>query len=189
MSFDQNLHHRHSLRLKGYDYHLHGAYYVTVCTHERQCLMGQVMLGSMQLNAVGQVVLDAWAALPARFPDVQLDAFVVMPNHVHGILCIDHDVGAVLAPPAPGAASGAPTLPAAGAASGASTLGEIMRAFKSLSAIAANRILGRSGVPFWQRNYYEHIVRNDHDLDEIREYIVGNPVNWEKDENNLQPRP
>ena len=75
-----------------------------------------------------------------------------------------------------------------GAASSAPTLGEIMRAFKSISAIAANRVLGLSGIPFWQRNYYEHIVRNDHDLDEIREYVMGNSLNWEKDENNPQPR-
>jgi putative transposase len=72
----------------------------------------------------------------------------------------------------------------AGAESSTPGLGEIMRAFKSLSAIAANRILGRSGTPFWQRNYYEHVIRNDHDLDEIRRYIVGNPSNWEEDENN-----
>jgi putative transposase len=192
MPYDPEVHHRRSIRLKGYDYRQNGAYFVTVCTHERQCLLGQVTSGGMQISAVGESVTATWQALPERFREVRLDAFVVMPNHVHGIVWINE--GAASGAPTStratdadyrGAASSAPTSThVAGAESSTPGLGEIMRAFKSLSAIAANRILGRSGTPFWQRNYYEHVIRNDHDLDEIRRYIVGNPSNWEEDENN-----
>jgi len=169
MHDDICLHGRHSLRLAAYDYRRSGAYFVTVCVQNREELLGQIVSGEMLLSAAGQAVADAWLTIPRRFATVHLDSYTAMPNHVHGLLWID----ASMEQPAGEACQ-------SGSALGPS-LGEVMRAFKSLSAIAANRVLGRSGVPFWQRNYYEHIVRNDDDLDHIRRYIVGNAAQWADD--------
>ena len=169
MKFDPGKHHRRSLRLKGYDYSRSGAYFVTICTHGRECLFGEVMDGDMRLNDVGRAAQAEWVRLPEHFQSVELDEFVIMPNHVHGIIL----VGAGLAPP-----------DGRGAASSAPTLGHILRAFKSISAIAVNRLLGRSGRSLWQRNYYEHIVRNENELARIREYIANNPAQWALDREN-----
>ena len=173
MTFDPDKHHRRSLRLKGYDYSRAGAYFVTICTHGRECLFGEIMDGEMRLNAAGQAAQAEWVRLPERFQSIELDEFVIMPNHLHGIIL----VGAGLAPPDSGAAS-------RGAASSAPTLGHILRAFKSISAIAVNRLLGRSGRSLWQRNYYEHIVRSENELARIREYIANNPAQWALDREN-----
>lgn len=207
MTYNPDIHHRRSIRLKGYDYSSAGAYFVTICVHGRECLFGRIIDYKMQLNNAGKMVENVWLELPGRFPDVVLDAFVVMPNHFHGILFI---VGAPLAaPPAPPLAAappivvpgieygniGAANIAAAneGAASsaptecenmGVPTLGIIMRAFKSISGIEVNRILERQGRPLWQRNYYERIIRNDDELSAIREYIMFNPAKWAEDNEN-----
>jgi REP element-mobilizing transposase RayT len=137
-------------------------YFVTVCAEQRLCQFGDVVDGCMQLNEVGRRVQQTWEDLPIRFSSIALDTFVVMPNHIHGIIAIV----------------------AEGAASSAPTLGKIMRAFKSISTIEVNRLLSRTGQPLWQRNYYEPIIRNDDGLDRIRQYILDNPVNWPEDEEN-----
>ena len=101
-----------------------------------------------------------WHDLPARFPTVALDEFTVMPNHIHGIIFL------------------------MGAASSAPTLGKVIRAFKSISAIEANKALNRSGQPFWQRSYYEHIIRDEDELHALRQYIRDNPLKWDEDPDN-----
>jgi putative transposase len=165
------VHDRRSLRLDGYDYAQAGAYFVTVCTQNRMCLFGDIVDGVMRLNDAGRMVRSVWEGLPDRFAGMELDAFVVMPNHVHGIITF---VGAGLAlPEEKGAASSAPTL------------GDVVRAFKSMSAIHINRLLRRSG-PLWQRNYYEHVIRNERELAKIREYIATNPLKWALDRENPQ---
>jgi len=166
-----NIHYRRSLRLNGYDYAQSGAYFVTICTQNHECLFGCVDDGEMRLNDAGRVVRSVWQALPDRFSGMEWDAFVVMPNHVHGIATF---VGAGLA-----------LIGDKGAASGATTLGDVVRAFKSLSAININRLLRRSG-PVWQRGYYDHVVRDNRNLDRIREYIVTNPLKWTLDRENPQ---
>jgi putative transposase len=166
MKFDPEKHRRRSIRLPGYDYSWTGVYFVTFCTLNRENLLGQVADGEMLLNAAGEILGKKWAELPEHFPNVSLDAFMVMPNHVHGVIFI--------------ASAGR------GAASGAPTLGMVIRAFKSISAIEINRLLGRAGQPLWQRNYYEHIIRNDESLNRIREYILSNPLSWHLDRENLQ---
>ena len=129
----------------------------------------------LESEPVRHMIQTTWNALPHRFPTIELDEFVIMPNHVHGIIWI---VGAPLGAPQianpgskQGAASSAPTL----------ALARVIRAFKSISAIAINQHFHRQGNPVWQRNYYEHIIRTEEDLNRIRQYIQDNPDNWEKD--------
>jgi REP element-mobilizing transposase RayT len=157
MRYDPEIHHRRSIRLPTYDYSRSGAYFVTLCTFQRELVL--------ESQAVAAVVIETWRTLPIRFPSISLDEFVIMPNHFHGIIVLQRDV-------------------VQGAASGAPTLGGVIRAFKSLSAIGANRTLGRSDRPFWQRNYYERVIRNEDELYRIREYILENPAKWAQDKNN-----
>ncbi len=183
MKFNPEIHHRRSIRLNGYDYAGDGAYFVTICVQGRECLFGKVAEGDVRLNPAGEIVKDVWERLPERFPAIVLDQFVVMPNHFHGIIVMN-DVGALLAAPRMS------DVVTQGAASGAPTLGGIMRAFKSVSAITINRLRDNSGVPVWQRNYYERILRNDGELDRARRYIRENPLKWDSDrENPVNVRP
>ena len=158
MTYDPPIHHRRSIRLPEHDYSQPGAYFVTICTDNREL--------SLQAHEVEEAVRSVWLGLPARFPSAVLDEFVIMPNHLHGIIIL------------------APTAAGKGAASGAPTLGQVIRAFKSLAAIEANRILGSSGRPFWQRSYYEHVIRDEDELNIIRRYICDNPRNWLDDSEN-----
>ena len=167
MKYDPQRHHRRSIRLAGYDYSQPGGHFVTICTYKRE-----LSLGSEEVEAV---VRSAWDDLPTRFPHVTLDEFVMMPNHIHGILIF----GSVArAQRRRGAAR------SEGEASIAPTLGQVLRVFKSRSAIEANRVMNRQGRPFWQRNYYEHIIRGEDELNIIRQYIKDNPTKWDQDPDN-----
>ncbi len=166
----QNWHARRSPRLAGFDYGQFGQYFVTVCTWDRELLLGEVIASEVQVRQAGRAVLEAWEALPLRFPAVELDAFVVMPTHVHGILVLGGDPAL-----SPGIA-----LP---------HLAAVMRAFKSVSGIQGNRALGRTNQPFWQRSYHDRIVRNARELALIRQYIADNPARWETDVDNPSPSP
>ena len=173
MEYDPQAHHRRSVRLAGFDHSQAGAYFVTICTHDREL--------SLQAGPVRDVVRSAWCGLPARFPGVALDEFVIMPNHIHGIIILEGGAASG-APTVLGAASSTPTV--LGAVSSAPTLGRVVRAFKSISGIEANKALGRSNLPFWQRSYHEHIIRDDEELNAIRQYIQANPGNWSDDPEN-----
>jgi len=164
-------------------------------------VFGDVVGGEMRLNAEGSMIQGLWKALSQRFPSVELDEAVIMPNHIHGIVVF---TGTVFVPGIVGATLAAPgievvadsiacvtkdkdesnTAKQKGAASSAPTLGNAIRAFKSTSAITVNRLTNRQGIPLWQRNYHEHIIRNEDELNRIREYIVNNPSQWAEDENN-----
>ena len=172
MNFDPALHHRRSVRLKGYDYARAGAYFITLCAQDRACVFGQIRNGVLHPSAIGLIARAQWDAIPDRHPAASLDAFVVMPNHIHGIMYIT-DVGAPLA----GAQSdtGRPQ---------GSPLHVVVGAYKSLvfkqalpEAKQAGRLLGK----LWQRNYWEHVVRNETELHAIREYIQNNPTQWDLD--------
>jgi|WetSurMetagenome_2_1015567.scaffolds.fasta_scaffold00086_6 putative transposase len=128
----------------------------------------------MHLNTAGEIVQTTWNNLPVRYPNIELDAFIIMPNHIHGIINI---VGAGLALPVVGMRQ------QKGAASSAPTIGDVIRVLKSISAININRLLNRLNRPVWQRNYYEHVIRNENELLNIRQYIDNNPLKWEDDEN------
>ncbi len=180
MKFDPEKHSRRSIRLKDYDYAQDGAYFVTICIKNRECLFGDIVDGEMELNEPGIMVMYAFEQLNQRFPNVRTDACVVMPNHVHGIICI---VGAPLV----GALDNANTMRATTRV--APTLGDIVGVFKSITTdeyICGIKTLG--WVPFtdklWQRNYYEHIIRNETSLNAIREYIAMNPERWADDPDN-----
>ena len=166
-----------SKRLRKYDYSQPGAYFVTICTADRQCIFGEIMDGEMQLNKNGIIVAEQWAGLPSHHANVSLDEFVIMPNHIHGIICLSDtsqsSVGAGFQP----AHSSPPTKSNHG-------LPEITRGFKTYSSLTINRLRGTSGKPVWQRNYYEHVVRTENDLHAIRKYIVENPLKWELDPEN-----
>ncbi len=172
---------RRSLRLKGYDYTEAGAYFVTMVVQNRLCLFGGIVAEEMRLNEAGEMVRSAWESLPRRFPGIEVDAFVAMPNHVHGILVIDRPVEAFIrrAP-----ARDAPTT---------TTLGAVVGAYKSLTAVEYARSAPTTIRPrLWQRNYYEHVIRNDESLNEIRQYICDNPAQWSFDRENpsaIRPSP
>ena len=153
---------RRTVRLKDYDYAQPGAYFVTICTQDRACLFGDVMDYTMKLNAVGRLVATLWNEVPARFANVDLDMFVVMPNHIHGILLYPDD-GPVMADRTRATTRVAPTI------------GKVVGAFKSLSTVEYVRNVKANGWPafhsrLWQRNYYEHVIRDEADLDRIRRY-------------------
>jgi putative transposase len=176
MPFNSEKHHRRSIRLRGYDYSQPGAYFITICTQDRSYLFGEVVNGEIQMNEYGQIVHDAWNDLPNHYAGVVLDAFVIMPNHVHEVIVLTNDpirddfVGAGLKP-APTHTKHVP-------------LSEIVRAFKTFSARRINQHRGTPGAPVWQRNYYEHIIRNEESLNHIREYILQNPIRWRLDREN-----
>jgi REP element-mobilizing transposase RayT len=179
--YDPDIHHRRSIRLKDYDYSRAGAYFVTVCSWRKENMFGEIKNGEMMLNKCGEIVMQCWDDVPNHYHHARLDEFVIMPNHVHGIVFLGDPVGAGLALPTKGV-----TTRKVGAASSAPTLGVIMRTFKSMSTITANRLFDRQGYPLWQRNYYERIIRNNSELHAIREYIRYNPMKWDEDDENPQ---
>ena len=172
-TFNPDIHHRRSPRLRHYDYSQAGAYFITICTQNRECLFGSVEGDAVRLNNVGHAVQDVWDALPVHFPDVELDAFVVMPNHVHGIVVLNGGAQFIAPHNNQGAIDRTPTL------------GEIIRAFKARCTHRINQLRGAHGFQIWQRNYYEHVIRSESSLLEIREYIANNPAQWAIDRENL----
>jgi REP element-mobilizing transposase RayT len=181
MTFNPQKHHRRSIRLKGYDYTQPGAYFVTLVTHDRECLFGEIVDGEMRLNEAGRMAEWTWFDLPNHIDNIELDAFVVMPNHVHGIIIIREPVGAGSEPaPTEPAPTSAPTAPPP--ANRNHGLPEIVRQFKTFSARRINALRNITGRPVWQRNYYEHIIRDEKSLKRIREYIAANPQQWANDD-------
>lgn len=176
MNFNPEIHHRRSIRLKGFDYSQEGAYFVTVCAWKKECLFGEIKNGEMLLNEFGEIVMKYWDAIAGHFDNVETDEFVVMPNPIHGIINI---VGAQFIAP-----FRKTTTEKQGVINHAPTIGEIVRAFKAQCTHATNQIRNTSGIPLWQRNYYERIIRTEKELDQIREYIMNNPVQWELDDEN-----
>ena len=162
---------RHSLRIKDYDYTQSGAYFITVCTYNRECILGSINHSEVILTNYGQFVREEWLRTTSFRNGVTLDIFIVMPNHFHGIIIID-DLGT---------RHRAPTTEQFGKPT-SNSIPAIIRGFKSAVTNQINSHRHTSGFPVWQRNYYEHVIRNDNELNAIREYIQYNPENWEKDE-------
>jgi putative transposase len=185
--YNPKIHHRRSIRLKGYDYSQAGLYFITVCCEDRKNRFGRVENNEMILNELGIIAYHEWAKLSERFPNFELDVFQIMPNHMHGIIFLNTEVvGATLAAVAQndddiidkGQPQGiAPT-------SMTITVGDIVGAYKSLVSNSCleifkskDKIMGK----LWQRNYYEHIIRNPEAYQRISDYIINNPAKWAED--------
>jgi putative transposase len=183
MEFDFNKRSRRSIRLKGFDYSSPGKYYLTICTLNRDCLLGEIHEGKMILSAAGKIVHNEWLRTPMVRPGIGLDAFVIMPNHLHGIVSIRIRKGDPAGRPGKNddenraSQRGAPTLKP-------NTIGAIIGQFKSIST----KGIRESVCPgfYWQRNYYEHIIRDKSELSQIRKYILENPSYWNQDQDNPQ---
>jgi REP-associated tyrosine transposase len=149
-------HNRHSVRLRDYDYRRAGAYFITVCVQDKRCVLSRIVNDAVMLDRAGRVVQSVWDSLPDRFPGLDVDAFVIMPSHVHGVIVLPDG--------------------------GKGPLGEVVRTFKA----ASTRLIRTSGFPDfgWQRSYYEHVIRGEDELERVRAYVVGNPARWETDREN-----
>ena len=189
--FDPQKHHRRSIRLKGYDYSSEGAYYVTIVAHGRECLFGEIIDGEMHPSKYGEIIQKWWNEISVHFPNVELGAFVIMPNHVHGIIFIidnrsDHpnsnnqeNVNNIN--------QGGETQNQGGETppQRRPTLGQIMAYFKYQSTKEMNKIETENSITkFWQRSYYEHIIRNEKELQQKTDYIMDNPSQWDEDDEN-----
>jgi putative transposase len=160
MTFNSHLRRRRSIRLQGYDYSQAGAYFITICTQNRECMFGEIVGGKMALNHAGNMIQTVWDEIPIHYAGIEIDEFVAMPNHIHGIIIIVDTVGL--------------------------SLGDMVHRFKTMTTKRyADGVKQNGWAPFpgrlWQRNYWEHIVRNEMELNRIREYIHTNPTQWESD--------
>ncbi len=169
---------RRSLRLREYDYSSPGIYFVTICVEDRGCLLGRVDGLEVVLGPFGEIAAESWEWLGAQYAYLDLDAWVIMPNHLHGVLVIEPEPESRQVPGGSGGSRTAPTEPIA---LRRKTLGRLVGAFKTVSSKRINALRGAPGAAFWQRNYYEHIVRNDRDLERVRAYIAENPWRWFED--------
>ena len=172
-----NLPQHHSIRYYGYDYSQEGLYFVTICTQGRLCLFGDIVEEEMVLNDVGRIAKECWLAIPEHFPLVELHEFVIMPNHIHGIIEL---VGANKHSPDDTILFKSPSK----------TIGSVIRGFKIGVMKEYKKYITRANVDsplqqqstIWQRNYYEHIIRNDESYQKITEYIFENPKYWQTDD-------
>jgi putative transposase len=155
---------RRNIRLSPESYKQRCAYFVTACIHEKQCLLSRLDGQNVSLTKHGEVVRTAWVDLTNRFAGLALDEYILMPNHLHGILCF---VGAGLPRP-----SSMPNR------SAGFSLSDVMRVFKSISTIEVNRAFHTPGRPLWQRSYFDHIIRDVEDMRNHQTYILENPLRW-----------
>jgi REP element-mobilizing transposase RayT len=209
MSYNPNIHHRKSIRLHGYDYSQAGLYFITICAQDRKCLFGKIENDEMILNDAGLIANECWLEIPKHFPNAVLHEHIIMPNHVHGIVeLIQNDVANVGAENTraenflPLQNEFRKMIPR--------SIGSIVKGFKigvtkwfrnSNNADMANAKAGNVNtenigaenflplqqpqqnetVKIWQRNYYEHIIRDEKSYQHISEYIINNPKNWKED--------
>ncbi|MDI9571434.1 MAG: transposase [Pseudomonadota bacterium] len=217
MTYRTDKHHRCSIRLRGYDYSRPGAYFITICAQNRECLFGDIVNGEMRLNDAGVMVQSVWDEIPAHYPGIYIDVFIVMPNHIHGIVVVGaaprgrpdvmvpcgrpgdvtgQNNGQAQGPAATtGGGDGNCTNngqargPAPTAGSVGLSLPDVVNRFKSMTTkryadgAKQNRWPTFSGK-LWQRNYYEHIIRNENELNRSRQYIMYNPVKWDTNREN-----
>ncbi len=171
---------RRSIRLPGYDYTQPGGYFVTLLANNRVPIFGEIMDYSVHLSALGVVLEQEWLYLPHRFGHLELDAYVIMPNHFHGIILLNEYKGDQSQDRAEKKEDfGKPV---------AGSIPTIIRSFKSSVTQKARLLRGfPSQMTVWQRNYYEHVIRTPGALDQIRTYILGNPALWEQDEHHYHP--
>lgn len=204
MPYNPAIHNRHTIRLQGYDYTQSGAYFITICTDQKECIFGKIDSGSMHLSSLGEIAYYQWLQLPKRFTNIVLDSFVIMPNHIHGIIVIQKgrgeagdtryssqskisispasplhpDTNSLRTPLTNPGKLKEPTQPN-GTISG--SIGAIVQNYKSLTTRKINMIQRTKNQSIWQSNYYEHIIRDENDYARIVDYIENNPHSWEDD--------
>ena len=210
MVYNPDIHNRHTIRLQGYDYTQSGAYFITICTDQKECIFGKIDSGAMQLSPLGEIAYYQWLQLPKRFTNIVLDAFVIMPNHMHGIIVItEMDVNQngrgeagdtryasqSLIPKSPASPLQPDKMPHQTPAINPGkpkestrpngtipgSIGAFIQNYKSLTTRKINMILRTKNQSIWQRNYYEHIIRDENDYARIVDYIENNPNSWEDD--------
>ena len=179
MKYNPDIHRRRSIRLKGYDYSQAGLYFITICTQNRECIFGEIVddgQGTMicALNEYGGIAEKEWIKTSEMRSNIRLDVFVIMPNHMHGIIEINEISDGR------GTMHRAPTVEQFGKPT-SNTIPTIIRGYKSSVTKQINILRNQPGVPVWQRNYYEHIIRNEKSYDQISEYIQTNPLKWRDD--------
>jgi len=194
-NYNPNIHHRKSIRLKGYDYSQAGLYFITICVHDKKCLFGKIENNEMILNDAGKIAGECWLKIPEHFPNVVLHDHIIMPNHVHWIIeLIKTDLSAIDSVVPVGVVNFQPLqspnespwnefqkiIP--------HSIGSIIRGYKiGVTKWFRNNPVGAVGVgnfqplPIWQRNYYEHIIHDEKSYERISEYIINNPKNWKED--------
>ena len=186
---DYKKHNRRSIRLKNYDYSQKGIYFVTICTQNHACLFGKILDGIMKLNEYGIIIRNEWVKLATTRDEIELDEFVVMPNHFHGIVAFTEPVGAIHESPSVRAIHELPSVRAIHELPLHMTqiqrrnmgLPKIIGRFKMLSSKQINILRKTPGTKIWQRNYWEHVVRDEIELNRIRKYTKENPIKWETD--------
>lgn len=193
MAYNPDIHKRQSIRLKGYDYSQSGLYFITICCYQRECLFGNIINSQMILNNFGQLIKEEWLKSAEIRKEIELDDFVIMPNHFHGIVIInqeinsdfmkndvdfqDNNVGANGRSPLGQIQSSRPKI-----SMKPKSISSLIAGFKSATTKKINIIRNTPQNPVWQRNYYDHIIRNDESLARIREYVQNNPLSWENDQ-------
>jgi len=207
--YNPDQHRRRSLRLKGFDYSRPGAYYLTVCVQNRDCLFGNCANGLVELNSAGKMIQEVWEEIPKYYPGVGIDQFVVMPNHAHGIITLSADSKPIVSPSGTGQAQGpAPTdldssgtrlthadiqyvgaAPCGRPALKCLSLSDVVHRFKTMTTKRyADSVKNSGWLSFagrlWQRNYFEHVIRDFESMERIRKYIQDNPANWHLDSEN-----
>ncbi|MDY7031404.1 MAG: transposase [Thermodesulfobacteriota bacterium] len=200
MKYNPEIHHRRSIRLKGRDYSAPGYYFITIVTHDRICSLGEIVDDRVLLNDQRKIVENEWLKTPHIRPNTALDEYVIMPNHIHGIIVIKEDGhgnelqngdtkqcrGTLLRAPASqlNRTTQSPPKHEKFGKPTCNSIPTIVRSFKATVTRQINAILDMQGTPVWQRNYYEHVIRDEEELNGIREYILYNPMTWERDVEN-----
>jgi putative transposase len=175
MTFNPYARPRRSTRLPKFDYTQNGAYFITICTHKKQNLFGEIVDGEVRLDECGQIVVSEWLKTEEIRREIILDEYIVMPNHFHGIIMIQRNCRGTL--------QRAPTFEQFGQPT-SDSIPSIIRGFKSTITRQINEIRRTPHMPIWQSNYYEHVIRDETELDSIREYIQFNPQKWFEDDEN-----
>jgi REP element-mobilizing transposase RayT len=178
MNYDPSKHHRRSIRLKEYNYTQPGEYFITLVAYKRSYLFGKITNGTMNLNDFGNIAQSCCHEIPNHFSNARLDEFVVMPNHIHGIIIISDNSPNNASRRNACVAQTQNPKPISG------SLGTIVGSYKSAISKRIDELRGMPGGKVWHRNYYEHIVRNEYSLNRIRQYIISNPNNWKEDKEN-----
>lgn len=171
MKYDSKIHHRRSVRLKNYDYSQTGMYFITVCSNNKENIFGNILGETMVLNEIGKIVLEEWLKSEQIRKEIELDEFIIMPNHIHAVVGICNDTV--------NHEGEQPFAPTMGMKS--RSLPSLLAGFKSSATNRINIFRNMPGAPVWQRNYFEHIIRNEKSLDKIRQYIFYNPAGWQND--------